>query len=354
MKMSTPLEIGAATLWLPPTAQTAESAVAAGQLPADQLGVTGYRQLPVSELPAPEMAARAAREALAAAGEQPGALDLLVHAWIYHQGHDFWSPAHYVAATLNAITAEPIGVQQMCNGGAAALEIAATRLLAEPATELALVTTADRFCAPGFDRWQGDYGVWYGDAATAAVLRRADDRPSERLRLLSIATVAAPELEVMHRGRDPFSRTPREHGPSVDVRRTKKAYLTDYGKEAFATTLLRKVRCVVHAGLADAGLAGDDLRLVSIVLPRLGRNARETVYEGALAGLTKAELVDYGAETGHLGAGDAIANLAALETEDVLDEGEFALVLSAGAGFTWSAIVVGRPPAARPDRLRRT
>jgi 3-oxoacyl-[acyl-carrier-protein] synthase-3 len=70
------------------------------------------------------------------------------------------------------------------------------------------------------------------------------------------------------------------------------------------------------------------------------------VYGPAVAEVTNAPVADLGDRTGHLGAGDLLSNLTALSagaSPHRLERGEYAAVLSAGAGFTWSAVVVHRP-----------
>ncbi len=356
MRIAGRIRIESAAQWLPPHTVTLEEALGNGLLHPEDVEASGYRQLPVStDLAAPEMAVLAAERALRAAGRTAAELSLTAHAWTYFQGHDFWSPAHYVAHRLSA-PAVPFGVQQMCNGGAIALELAVARLLAAGSAGAALVTTADRFAAPGFDRWRGDYGVLYGDGATAAVLATADGR-STGLELLSITTVAASELESMHRGDLPFATGPNEHSSTVDVRRTKKSFLAAVGKDAFGKTVADGVRCVLAATLADADVAPDDPRLRHVLLPRLGCAGRETIYLPGVASVTAAPCLDLGDDTGHLGAGDALANLSALEGDAALRPGELALVLSAGAGFTWTGMVVAAPaagPTGTADRAGRT
>lgn len=325
------------------TAESTVAAVAAGRLTEQDARGSGYEALPVSaDLAPPELAVRAATAALLRANVPAAELDVVAHAWIHHQGHDFWSPAHYVAARLGADAAQPLGINQMCNGGAAALETVASRLLADPGRQRALVTTADCFLEPGFDRWRGDYGVLYGDGATAAVVEVSTAPVTGRgLELLAVSTVAAPELEWMHRGDDPFSPAARMTSMTVDVRRTKKAYLTATGKEAFAKTVAARVGDVLAGGLADAGVTAREPRLV--LVPRLGATALDEVYRPAVAAVLPAPVVDLGHRTGHLGAGDVIANLADLVGQELLRPGEVGVVLSAGAGFTWSCVVVRRP-----------
>lgn len=333
--------------WLPPTVHKAADALADGLVTAAEAEAMGYDRLPVATgLSAPQMAVRAAHRALDLAGTDAADLSAVLHAWTYYQGHDFWSPAHYVAAGAGARRAVPTGVQQMCNGSGAALRSAVQQLTADPFGGPALVTTADRFAAPGFDRWGGDYGVWYGDGATAAVVGRADephDVPEGALVLRSLRTLAEPDLEIAHRDPDTFHPAPHTASAAVDVRRTKKTFLAAHGKEAFLGRLRQRTTEVLVAALADAGLGPRDERLRVVLLPRLGRATARDVYGPAVADATAAPTADLGEHTGHLGAGDLLSNLTALAAgagPHRLGPGEHAAVLSAGAGFTWTAAVV--------------
>ncbi len=389
MRLVEPAGIAAAALWLPRGRSRADDAVREGRLRGRQSRDLGHEEVPDAEdVAPPDMAVRAARTALARAGVEAADLGQTYHAWMYYQGYDLWSPAHYVAHRLGALRAVPVGVQQVCNGGSAAVERAAARLAAgagagvgvgvgvgasvagfapalvpttattasvtasatasttasttTPASDWALVTTADRFAGPGFDRWASDYGVAYGDAGTA-VLLRLPAGPSDALLLRSVASVAAPELEVMHRGADPFALVPRGHRPRVDMRATKRAYLHEHGNEPFARANRRAIGAIVAEALDGAGLDPWDPGLRYAVLPRFGAKTLAESWVAELAGLTGAEPVDFGRTTGHLGAGDAAAGLADLLRRRALAPGESALVFSAGAGFTWSCLLVQAP-----------
>ncbi|MBN0044353.1 3-oxoacyl-ACP synthase [Streptomyces actuosus] len=343
MRLGNGLGIRAVRTWLPPTVQTARDAVAHGRIDDEDVAAVGVTEVPVAEADsAPDMAVAAARAALTAAGWDGAGLGFTTHAWIHHQGHDFWSPAHYVAHRLGAARGVPLGIQVMCNGGGTALEAAAARLLADPATGRALVTTGDRFPDEGFDRWAGDYGVFYGDGATALLLHGRDDTVDE-FTLLGVSSAAVSAAEGLHRGRDPFTPASRWISDRVDVKRTKKAFITDEGLDGFYRGVHAALRDIVTTALAEAGIETDDPRIRLLALPRVGVKVRRETYHPAVDGLTKARIVELGGRTGHLGAGDMTANLTAIGEQELLAPGEVAVAVSAGGGFGFTCAVVARP-----------
>lgn len=353
MKFGNDLRIKTVTSWFPPDRETAEDAVAAGKLNAADVERLGLTQLPVSaRLSAPELAVAAGREAIGRAGWSPSKVGLVMHTWIYHQGHDMWSPPHFVANEVGAPQALAYGVQQGCNAGALALQLAALHLDAEPGLGAALITTGDRFAPPGMDRWGTDYGLCFGDAGTAALVHRGDAGPDDYA-LLSLASRTEAELELMMRHGDEFSPAPLWHNDYIDLRRPKKSYMTAYGKEKFGSIATRKIREVVVNAVDDAGLRIDDPRIKYIALPRLGAYLLEDIYVPVLSDVLKAEALQFGSTTGHLGCGDFLANLADLRDRVPLRPGDIALVISGGAAWTWTCAVVQVPqeqPAGRGAR----
>ena len=191
-----------------PDAVDVDAAVADGRYDPDDRRTDGYASVTVAtgEAP-PEMAAAAARQALDRAGTPPSEIAVLLHASAWFQGLDYWPAASYVHREVLGEAgrhAPALDVQQMCAGAMGALELAASYLAADPSRRSALVTTADRYADPGFDRWRGDVrGIVYGDGAAAAVVGREGFA-----RLLSVATVVDTTLEGMYRGDEPFEPVP--------------------------------------------------------------------------------------------------------------------------------------------------
>ncbi|WFR83470.1 hypothetical protein [Arthrobacter sp. Y-9] len=332
------MRIAATALVLAPTIDTA-TAVQQGIVTQEVARDVGVNRLPAAQEPGPPLLAlKAAATAISSAHVDNDGIGLIAHAWIHHQGHDFWSPAHYLADQLGAHAALPIGVQTMCNGGETALEIALARMAVDPACRAALVSTSDIFDGD-FDRWNSDSTLWYGDAGAAVVLTKsADDRLPE---ILSTATSVVLSGEGLHRGVDPFTWKPGEARDTIDVRRTKKAHLHTPGRaESFAADMVDALRSVITRSLADAGIPVESDRLRFIALPRVGRKVVGDIYAPAIRKLTPKPLVYLGDDSGHLGAGDTLANLHDMLSHGVHAIDDIGLFICAGAGFTVSCVAV--------------
>ncbi|MEU0991326.1 ketoacyl-ACP synthase III family protein [Streptomyces sp. NPDC005953] len=328
------LYIAATGSWLPPRLPI-EEAVADGRCPAPLARTTGMVSVAVAgEESAPEMASRAARSALDRSGTGPADIDLVLHASFFYQGHDLWAPASYVQRVAVGNHCPAMEVKQVSNGGMAALELASGYLAADPARTAALITTGDKFCPPGFDRWRSDPGTVYADGGTALVLSRRDGFA----RLRSLVTVSAPELEGMHRGDDPFGPVPFSHRPRVDLDACKRAFLAGTGSSYAVARVSSAQDSAIKGALAGAGLELGDV--TRIALPHLGRRRLQAGYFGRFDLDPERTTWPWSREVGHLGAGDPIAGLDHLVTSGALDVGDTCLLVSVGAGFSWSCAVV--------------
>ncbi|MFF8442193.1 hypothetical protein ACF07U_15075 [Streptomyces californicus] len=323
MRVTEPLGIAAARTLLPPRRQTAVEAVAAGLIREQDVQWEEWTEVAIGTVPAiSALAAPAARATLEAAGLAPLALDILVYAWTTDQRPEAITPANRLARLIGADRALAYGIQQMCNGGAAGLHTSVGLLLTEPRVDSALVVAADVFSGLPYDRWTGSRGTLLGDGAAAACLVRG---PAP-LALRSIATASVNAAEDVFPGYDPFGAL----DPAADHKPP--AWPRDL------LVLIRNcVRGVVRDALDDAGLAPDDSRIHLVSGARLGRTlTRALLRPGFPPGLPPPTRL--GTRTGHLGAGDLLANLA--HCEQALPPGRFAVLATIGAGFNATCLVV--------------
>jgi 3-oxoacyl-[acyl-carrier-protein] synthase III len=328
------LYIAGCGTWLPP-AMSAADAVRAGLADAAAVEATGVTAVTVAgEESAPEMAARAGRLALCRAGLGPADIDLILHASIYYQGHDLWAPASYVQRAAVGNQCPAMEVRQVSNGGMAALELAAGYLMADPGRSAALITAGDKFGPPGFDRWASDPGTVYADGGSALVVSRR----SGFARLRSLVTVSDPELEGMHRGDDPFGAAPGAHRRTVDLETCKQAFVARAGRSFAIARSSAGQRRAVQLALAEAGTGLAEID--RIVLPHLGRRRLSASYFRALGIDPDVTTWDWSRQVGHLGAGDQFAGLSHLADSGAAACGARWLLLSVGAGFSWSCAVI--------------
>ena len=322
-----------------PATSTVADAVASGACPPRIASATGMESVAYSpEESAAEMAVHAARGALERAdsvGDGPLDVALLLHADTYHQGQDLWPVASYIQRETLGNSCQALEIRQMSNGGLVALDLAAAYLTARPdGGGEALLTTADRFCEPGIDRWRTDPGTPYADGGTALVLSRRGGFA----RMVSLALHADPELEPLHRGDEPFTTAPLRHRIPVDFEEAKRAFIGRVGMSYAITRAHGGQQTVIKQALADAGMELADADWV--VLPHFGRRRLQSIYYKPFGIDPERTTWHYSRTVGHLGAGDQFASLDHLVVTGRAAPGDRVVLVSVGAGYSWGCAVL--------------
>ncbi|MEV5281575.1 ketoacyl-ACP synthase III family protein [Streptomyces sp. NPDC051994] len=332
--MNTPVYIASAAAWIPP-AESAHKAVADGKYNAKDLIPNNILCLPVVSdgTSVPDMAAIAGRRAMDRAADMVGdRVDMIVHASIYHQGRDYgWTSAPYVQRELGITGAFAVNVQQLSNGGMVAMDLAMAQLEAGRGTS-ALITSSDRFCPPGIDRWRGAYGIVLGDGATAMVLSTVGGFA----RIHAIESLTDASLEPLHRGSHPF--TTSSQAEVEDLRAPKKSYLEEVGRESVMQRAEEALITLISSLLKTTGHELDDF--ARILMPNLGHELMGSQFLKPLGISPERSLMDWGRYTGHLGAGDLTAGVARLVEKKELRRGDHVLLIGAGGGYSLTAAVV--------------
>ncbi|WP_131762772.1 ketoacyl-ACP synthase III family protein [Actinomadura fibrosa] len=279
-----------------------------------------------------EMAAEAAREAVAASSHDPADVALTLYAYISQQGLAGWHSGAYVHRFAVGNHAPVIEVGQRSNGGLAALDLATAYLEARGGSA-ALIATGDRFGDLVGGRWHFDDGLIPGDGATALVVSR------ERgfAKLLSLATYSDSSLEELHRGDAVYvGRQEPEATPSF--RQRKREYLAKHDLEETAAKFSAGGTAAVTQALDEAGLRKKEID--HWVLPNIGLRELRTYYLDPLEVPVEATQWSWGRTVGHLGAGDQIAGLHRLRVQGGVAPGQAVALLGIGAGFSWSCAVL--------------
>jgi 3-oxoacyl-[acyl-carrier-protein] synthase-3 len=283
-----------------------------------------------------DMAVAAAGTALDRAARPDGEFRLLLHASVGFQGIDHWSPAGYIQQRTIGGRAAAMEVKQASNGGMVALELAAAHLAAASGPAAALITTADRYVLPAFDRYRSDQGTLRGDGATAMVLNRGGGVA----RLLSTVLIGDSTHERLLRGDEPWAATSGEHGWPVDLRARREQYRAGGGDVSHLGKLLvaRHVEAVEGA-LKDAGATVGEV--ARFVFPNISRKTADWVFGKRQLGIEEARTVwDWGRTVGHIGAGDQAAGLTRLLETAAVHPGDLVVLTGFGAGFTFGSAVL--------------
>ncbi|ADO68183.1 crotonobetainyl-CoA--carnitine CoA-transferase [Stigmatella aurantiaca] len=342
--MKTPgVFIGATGTYLPDRVSI-EWAVAQGHLDKAVADRYGIRSVPLAgDLPAPEMALRASRQAMQRGDQDPATLSLLLYVSTWYQGPHGWCPQYYVQRHTHAGQATAAEIRQGCMGMFSACELAAAHLIASPEHTAALITSGDNYNSPMLDRWRSSPHSPLGDGACALLLTR---RPGFA-RLESINARTLPQYEGRHRGSAPLFPPEASLGTKVDFATAKKQWFsaTAVDPRELETTMARTLLEVVHTTLREA-----DLEMSQITRIAFANWSEERVRERAAVplGLPMSRLTwEYGRTIGHVGASDQVLSLDHLLVSGELNTGDNLLLLGTGPGANIACMAVRilhRPP----------
>jgi 3-oxoacyl-[acyl-carrier-protein] synthase-3 len=300
--------------------------------PAHVTAHTGIVSVAWSGLSGPELAVRAGRQALDAAG--PGTVGPHLHGAMAYPGLDIWSVSCWVADQLAVVPALSMQVSALCNTSVAGIETAASLLTGRPDFARVLLTVGDRFPESAIDRFEVDPEIALGDAGAAAVLGRGGGQA----RVLSCVSRTDPSLEGLQRGDEPFRDRPAD-GPAVVRKRTRQFFAAGTRTPASVVQAhVDGVRAVVETALAEAGTRVGEVRWA--VPPFVGANAFEHGYERPLGLRRERTLFEFGLGLGHFGGGDHLFALDHLLRDGLVERGDRIVLIGVGGGFTFTCAVL--------------
>ncbi|WP_156755601.1 ketoacyl-ACP synthase III family protein [Actinokineospora pegani] len=320
-----------------PDLVSTEHAVAQGWYDESARAASGILSVAVAgSTPAPDMAVDAANLAIRRGGHAADDFGVLLHSHAHHQGPDAWSPAHYILNNTLDRPIPAIEVKQGCLGGLAALELAATRLLANPSHPAALVTAADNFSIPLVDRWRTSSAFVLADSAAAVTVSRTGGFA----RLLAIGSVSDARMEALDRGRDPLFPPGVTVGQPLDFDQRR-----EHMRERWAQGVTPpigyfgdKITAVTESVLEEAGLTFD--QVTRVAHPGFGWDSLETMFLDPLLIDAERGVWDYIRRIGHAGVTEVFLGLEHLWTSGQVGPGDHVLLVSSGAGASMGAAVV--------------
>ncbi|MGQ3330593.1 3-oxoacyl-ACP synthase [Halorubrum sp. FL23] len=301
----------------------------------EKMGVAEKRVCPPDGDHATDMAATAARGALADAGVAPDAVDLVLYHGSEFKDHVVWSAAAAIAEEIGAENAYATESYTLCAGAPIALRQVTAQLQVEE-TDTALLVSASR------EEDLVDYGdedasfmFNFGSGASAFVV---ESDPGDRARATVHASAAETDGSfaddvVMPAGgskRPPSEETVREGLHTLTVPDP------DGMKQRLAPVSLPAFCSVADAALERSGFERDDLDFVA--LTHMKRSFHERVLSEL--GLDPERDGYYLDEYGHVQSVDQALAVEEGAAADRLTPGDLVCFLAAGTGYTWAATVL--------------
>lgn len=325
-------------VYVPPTVSV-EWAVEQGLYAEESAKAHGLVSTAVAgDMPAPEMALRAAQEAVKRCGQSPADFDLLLCPATWYQGPEGWLPYSYLQEKLTGGDVLAMEIRQGCGGMVGGMELAASYLKAEPERRTAMLVAADNYGTPLMDRWNAGAFI-LGDAASAVIMSK---EPSFA-QLLSVATATVPGFDVDLKYTDEPLFPPGilvGRGANFAVRKQNLMSSAE-GKAVAAARMLKvhqKTAELAEKVLAEAGIGTDDVTRVAVqnvdreIVDKRGMLVMGIDYEKSTW--------EYGRTIGHCGASDQILAFDRLLTTGELAAGDYLLIYGSGPGITISFAVV--------------
>ncbi len=267
-----------------------------------------------------DLAERASRRALEAAGLEPGAIDLIVLGTTTPD-HVFPSVATQLQHRLGCHGGPAFDVQAVCTGFVYAMDIA-DRFIRTGAAQRALVVGADTFTR--IINWE-DRGtcILFGDGAGAVVLEAADEPGIIDSRLGADGRYK--ELLWVPAGVSSGYEQTRQNAAFVEMR----------GSEVF------KVAVTTLKDMAEQILAANQMTVADVdwLIPHQA-NRRILTATAKRLGLPEERMVDCVRTHGNTSAASVPLALDAAVRDGRIQRGQTLLLEGFGGGFTWGAVLV--------------
>jgi 3-oxoacyl-[acyl-carrier-protein] synthase III len=312
-----------------------DDAIAAGQYSAEARERSGQRRVAVAsdDDTQPSMAVRAGRQALARSGHAAGDVGLLLHAVSNYNGLDAWNAAAYLQREVLGGSGVSFEIRQLSNGALGSVELAAHHL-AGTGAPAAMVTAADQFAEPYWDRWTSNVGMVFADGASAAVLSQRGGFA----RVRSLVSVCDADLEGLQRGDQPFQAGPDPGEFPVSLWLRSLEFFDAMDLAEADRRMTEGLRSCAHRAAQEAGI--DIGAATHYIVPNFGRDLVEKDCLAPLGIDIDRTTWEWGRQIGHSGTADQFGALNHLVESDRLGTGDLVMLISVGGGFNWTCMVI--------------
>ncbi len=284
-----------------------------------------------------DLAADAARAALAEAGTEAADLDLIVLAITDIPEYLYWDAAASLQARLGAHRAEAVLLTQGCAGGVTCFDLLAGRFATHPDYRRALIVGANRTCDAYWNRMHTN-ALLFSDGAGAAVARRGH----RELRWRASETISDGRYADLFRMDQGGAADPFRGGPAPAPARDAWGLMEffDYDTERFqelVALMSERVHEVIARACTRIGASPHDLSRVVLLNDN---RATLTKLADRLGVPVERTNLDISLERGHFGAADHLLDLHHHRAAGHFTPGDLIALAGMGRGMHWACTLL--------------
>ena len=279
-----------------------------------------------------EMAAHAAKNALAAANLDPNDVDLIIYHGSEYKDHIVWSAATRVQQLIGADNAGAFELYALCAGAPIAFKSARGMMLEDDELENVLLVTASRENdLVDYQNERARFMYNFGAGAGAVLLRRGYAKNRVKgAKVISDGTLSKTvvmEAGGSYRPASPKTVAAQQH--QLDV-----PDLEYMGQRLGAVSQDNFIK-VVQGAVEKSGRTLADIDFLGLV------HMKRSAYNGILdaLGLSQKQSV-YLDHYGHMQSVDQVVALDLANQQGMLKPGDLVVLAGAGTGYTWSAVAI--------------
>ena len=305
----------------------------------EKMGVVEKHVCPPDDDHVTDMAVRAGERALADAGLEAEALDLVLYHGSEYKDYVVWSAAADITERLGAENAYATESYTLCAGAPVALRRVRAQLRADSAQTALLVTASREEDLVDYTNERSSFMFNFGSGAAACVLEtgerdvQSDDAHATVRASHAVTDGSFAEDVVMPAG---GSREPASPESVRQGRHTLDVPDPDGMKERLGSVSLPNYLEVADTALARSGYDRSALDFVAVT--HMKRSFHELLFEKL--GLEPETDGYYLDEYGHVQSADQLLAIDEGLAAGRISPGDVVLCLAAGTGYTWAATVL--------------
>ncbi len=305
-----------------------------------KLGIERLRVAAEDEHPS-NMAIKAAKAAIESGDIDPLSIDIVVYTQAFFSDHIIWPDYAEIQKEIGAVNANSLKILQQCNGMIAAIDYIYSKMFSDKSVNVALIVAAEKYCKPLMNRWKSSNTAFWGDGASAVIIRRGE--ASNVILGVSLTTDGTYNRiwQASYKGGTvlPFSNevTLEKDEMLADFVRSGGVYQTDENmRKIVVDSMVSKNNQVLKNVLKNVN---ENIEINKVITVNLATN-----WPGKIANSLNVSIENTSSyiakDYAHMGACDLIFNLHIMRQDGHIQRGDNVVLFSGGAGYSAGCVLI--------------